>query len=205
MTSPTDIISDPAHNSETGHDWADEGGALPEGSATPSAGEAAGEEPTEQENTERGFRAPQALRESLQAVLVDLIDLHLVGKQAHWNIVGTNFRDLHLNLDELVTVARNGADEIAERLRALHSTADGRAGVVATRSTLPEFPAGEIDTHAAIKVMVSAIDAAVSTMRRVHDDVDAADPTSADILHSYISQLEQQSWFIGAEIRTPSK
>jgi starvation-inducible DNA-binding protein len=128
-----------------------------------------------------------------------------VGKQAHWNIVGTNFRDLHLNLDELVTVARNGADEIAERLRALHSTADGRAGVVATRSTLPEFPAGEIDTHAAIKVMVSAIDAAVSTMRRVHDDVDAADPTSADILHSYISQLEQQSWFIGAEIRTPSK
>ncbi|MGO3152691.1 MAG: Dps family protein [Galactobacter sp.] len=200
MTSTTDITTDPALNTEPGHDWTDEGGALPQGSATGSVGD----QPTRLEASEHGFKAPRKLRDGLQDVLVDLINLHLVGKQAHWNIVGANFRDLHLNLDELVNVAREGADEIAERLRALHSTADGRPEVVATRSTLKEFPAGEIDTHAAIKAIVTAIDDAVGTMRRVHDDVDAADPTSADILHSYISQLEQQSWFIGAEIRTPS-
>lgn len=201
MTSTTDITTDPALNADTGHDWADEGGALPNGSPAKTVGDA----PTKQENTEQGFRAPEQLRNGLQDVLVDLINLHLVGKQAHWNIVGTNFRDLHLNLDELVNVAREGADEIAERLRALHSTADGRPSVVATHSTLKEFPPGEIDTHDAIKEIVRALDSTVATMRRVHDDVDAADPTSADILHSYISQLEQQSWFVSAEIRTPSK
>jgi starvation-inducible DNA-binding protein len=44
----------------------------------------------------------ETLRTNLQSVLVDLIALHLQGKQAHWNIVGPNFRDLHLQLDEIV-------------------------------------------------------------------------------------------------------
>ena len=64
------------------------------------------------------FQASSELAANLQAVLVDLIALDLVGKQAHWNIVGPNFRDLHLNLDELVHVAREGSDDIAERMRA---------------------------------------------------------------------------------------
>ena len=40
--------------------------------------------------------------------LVDFIALSLTAKQAHWNIVGTNFRDLHLNLDEVTDIARAG-------------------------------------------------------------------------------------------------
>ena len=55
------------------------------------------------------FTASPALRNNFQRVLVDLIALELVGKQAHWNIVGPNFRDLHLNLDEVVGIARTGS------------------------------------------------------------------------------------------------
>lgn len=158
---------------------------------------------TELQQSETGFIAPPTLRDSLQRVLVDLICLHNVGKQAHWNIVGPNFRDLHLNLDELVTLVRNGADEIAERMRALHAVPDGRPSVVAAQTSLAEFPAGEILTHDAIREIVRAIESCVGTMREVHDGVDEEDPTSADILHEYIEGLEQQAWFIGAELRTP--
>ena len=62
------------------------------------------------------FTASPALRNNFQRVLVDLIALELVGKQAHWNIVGPNFRDLHLNLDEVVGIARTGSDDVAEAL-----------------------------------------------------------------------------------------
>ena len=41
-----------------------------------------------------GFGASSRLNGGLQEVLVDLTALHLQGKQAHWNIVGQNFRDL---------------------------------------------------------------------------------------------------------------
>jgi starvation-inducible DNA-binding protein len=57
-------------------------------------------------NEVRSFSASVNLFENLQRVLVDLIELHLQGKQAHWNIVGTNFRDVHLQLDEIVEFAR---------------------------------------------------------------------------------------------------
>ena len=163
-----------------------------------------GEVGTNLQQAENGFVASAKLRESLPQVLVDFVDLSLVGKQAHWNIVGPNFRDLHLNLDEIVNIARAGTDDFAERMRAIHSAPDGRTKEVASRSSLPEFAAGEISTHDAIRLMVQSIEATVATMRRVHDDVDSEDPTSADLLHGYISQLEQQAWFLSAELRTPS-
>ena len=85
------------------------------------------------------FEASPELAGNLQRVLVDLIELHLQGKQAHWNVVGTNFRDLHLQLDELVDLARAGSDTIAERLRALGAVPDGRSDTVAATTTLPQF------------------------------------------------------------------
>lgn len=165
--------------------------------------EPAGAKRTAPENAEEGFLAPAALAKNLQSVLTDLTALHLVGKQAHWNIVGPNFRDLHLNLDEVVDIARASSDDIAERMRAVHATPDGRPAVVAEQSSLPEFPQGEVLTHDAIDLMTAAIERTVGTMRTVHDEVDEADPTSADILHGIIEKLEQQAWFISAETRTP--
>ena len=162
-----------------------------------------GSEKTPRENAEHGFIASDALSKNLQTVLVDFIALSLTAKQAHWNIVGTNFRDLHLNLDEVTDIARAGSDEIAERMRALHASPDGRPAVIAEQSALPEFPNGEISTHDAIDHMVKAIETTVASMRGCHDEVDSADPTTADIFHDYISQLEQQAWFISAETRVP--
>ena len=69
-----------------------------------------------------------------------LIALELVGKQAHWNIVGPNFRDLHLNLDEVVGIARTGSDDVAERMRAVNATPDGRPATVAASATVPAAP-----------------------------------------------------------------
>src|SRR5699024_5679212 len=99
-----------------------------------------GSEKTARENAEHGFIASDALSKNLQTVLVDFIALSLTAKQAHWNIVGTNFRDLHLNLDEVTDIARARSDEIAERMRALHASPDGRPAVIAEQSALPEFP-----------------------------------------------------------------
>ena len=77
--------------------------------------------------------------------------------------------------------------------------------LVAEQTTLPEFPQGEVLTHDAIDLVTASIEGTVGTMRSVHDEVDEADPTSADILHGIIEKLEQQAWFISAETRTPKE
>jgi starvation-inducible DNA-binding protein len=147
------------------------------------------------------FTASEQLATHLQQLSVDLIDLHLVGKQAHWNVVGLNFRDLHLALDEVVDAAREFSDQVAERMRAVYVIPDGRAATVAERSSLPEFPTGEVNTAQAVDLIVASIYAVTGTARRIHDDVDAEDPTSADILHAIIERLEQLAWMIDSENR----
>ncbi|MGO4454453.1 Dps family protein [Arthrobacter sp. RAF14] len=149
------------------------------------------------------MKASPTLTANLQAVLTDLIELHLQGKQAHWNIVGPNFRDLHLQLDVLIDLASNLSDDVAERMRALEAVPDGRSVTVQKETSLAAFPEGLISTHDAIDRIVAAINAAVGTTRKVHDQVDEEDPTSADLLHTVLEGLEQQAWLIGAENMKP--
>ncbi|TLM70680.1 Dps family protein [Pseudarthrobacter sp. NamB4] len=150
------------------------------------------------------MKASPTLTNNLQAVLADLIELHVQGKQAHWNIVGTNFRDLHLQLDEIVDAARQFADDTAERMRALHALPDGRSSTVAESTNLAPFPEGLISTKDATERIVAALEAAVGTMRKVHDEVDEEDPTSADLLHEFILKLEQFAWMVNAETMEPT-
>ena len=140
------------------------------------------------------FTASAALRDSFQRVLVNLIALELVGKQTHWNIVGPNFRDLHLNLDEVVGIARTGSDD---------ATPDGRPATVAASATVPVAPEGEVLTTDAVSYIVSAIEEVVATLRDVHDTIDGEDPSSSGIIEDLTVQLEQQAWFLSAEIRKP--
>jgi starvation-inducible DNA-binding protein len=164
----------------------------------------AGAASTRREHAEHGFVASKELAANLQRVHVDLIELHLQGKQAHWNVVGKNFRDLHLQLDEIVESAREFSDVVAERLRALHATPDGRSATVAESTSLSEYPNGEVDTAETVDLITERLEATVATMRDIHDQVDEEDPTTADILHEIISTLEQYAWMVSAENRTPS-
>ena len=178
---------------------------MTEESPKTTAASGSGARTTRKQNAEKGFTASTKLAESLQSVLVDLIELHVQAKQAHWNVVGRNFRDLHRQLDEIIDEARGFSDEIAERMRALHAMPDGRSDTVAATTTLPEFPNGEVDTKETVDLVTAMLECTVATARTVHDDVDEEDPTSADLLHAIIMRLEQFAWMVSAENRTARK
>ncbi|MDQ0708186.1 starvation-inducible DNA-binding protein [Arthrobacter woluwensis] len=145
------------------------------------------------------MKASPELAHHLQTVLVDLIALGIQGKEAHWNVVGPNFRDLHLQLDEIVAASRLLSDRIAERLRALEAEPDGRSSTVTETTTLTEFPPGLVSTDAVVATIGERLQAAAATTRAVHDAVDEEDPTSADLLHDVLQTLEQLHWMLTAE------
>ena len=149
----------------------------------------------------QNFQASTGLSANLQRVLVDLVELHLQGKQAHWNVVGTNFRDLHLQLDELVDFAREASDTVAERMRAIDAVPDGRSDTVAAATSLPLFPAYEHGTQEVVNLVTARVYATVDTIRTVHDSVDDEDPSTADILHQLIDGLEKLAWLTKSENR----
>ncbi|WP_225728419.1 MULTISPECIES: Dps family protein [unclassified Nocardia] len=151
-------------------------------------------------DTSVGYRASTTLAGHLQRILVDLIALQLNAKQAHWNVVGHNFRDLHLQLDEIVGIARTAGDTIAERMRALDAVPDGRPAIVAGTDQ-PVLAPGEQDTSATVHAMTEQLRKLAAVVREVHDEVDAEDPSTSDLLHTIITEIEQQAWMMSAENR----
>ncbi|ENO18232.1 DNA starvation/stationary phase protection protein [Schaalia cardiffensis] len=145
------------------------------------------------------FSATPELSDALERVLVDVTALSLVSKQIHWNVVGPNFRDIHLNLDEVVTIAREASDEIAERMRAINAIPDGRPEAIAERTSVPSAPEGVLMVSDAVDYMVNALNAVVSTLREVHKVVDETDSMSSGIVEDYVLRLEQQAWFLSSQ------
>jgi len=149
--------------------------------------------------------ASPALADALQQVHVDLIELHLQGKQAQWNLVGGSLRHLHLQLDEIVAAARGLSDGLAERMRAINAVPDGRSATVASWTTLPQFPHGVIETSDVVELISQRMYAVTGSIRRVYDTVDEADPTAADLLHGILERLEQLAWMVSAENRVANR
>lgn len=141
----------------------------------------------------------KVVAEALQGALVDLVDLSLVAKQVHWNVVGPRFRSVHLQLDEVVAVARPHADTVAERLSALGVSPDGRAGTVAQTSGIGKTPEGWIKDADAISAMVAALGAVITRMRERIAATDEPDPVSQDILIGLTADLEKHHWMFQAE------
>ena len=81
-----------------------------------------------------GTHEREEIGNELQATLLELVDLSLLGKQLHWSVVGPQFRPLHLYLDELIDSWRELADTVAERAVALGYWPDGQADTVAAGS-----------------------------------------------------------------------
>jgi starvation-inducible DNA-binding protein len=137
--------------------------------------------------------------EALQDTLVDLLGLSLIGKQAHWNVVGPRFRSVHLQLDEVVAAARAHADTVAERAAALGVPPDGRPETIAKVFSLPAPKEGWLRDSEAVEVMTEALGAAVTRLRERIDATEKADLVTQDLLISITAELEKQRWMFEAE------
>jgi starvation-inducible DNA-binding protein len=75
------------------------------------------------------------LTDLLNARLADAVDLKTQAKQAHWNVKGPQFHQLHLLSDEVSAHADEATDMLAERVTARGGVALGTGRVVAASST----------------------------------------------------------------------
>ncbi|MFD9795289.1 Dps family protein [Streptomyces sp. NPDC059070] len=141
----------------------------------------------------------KSVGDALQGALVDLVDLSLVSKQVHWNVVGPRFRSVHLQLDEVVDTARQHSDTVAERAAALGVTPDGRAATVASSSAIGKVPTGWIKDGDAVRILVEALGAVIVRMRERIDATGDPDPVSQDVLIALTADLEKHAWMFQAE------
>lgn len=141
----------------------------------------------------------KSVGEALQGALVDLVDLSLVAKQVHWNVVGPRFRSVHLQLDEVVDTARQHSDTVAERASAVGVNPDGRSATIARTTAIDSVPEGWVKDVDAVRTLVDALGIVIGRMRERIEVTGDPDPVSQDILIALTADLEKHAWMFQAE------
>ncbi len=144
-------------------------------------------------------QALKLVAEALQGELVDLVDLSLVAKQVHWNVVGPRFRSVHLQLDDVVATARQYSDTVAERASALGVSPDGRASSVSAGSSIGTVKEGWLKDDDAVATMVAALSAVIGKSRERMKGLGEADPVTEDVFIQLTGDLEKHHWMFYAE------
>ncbi len=136
----------------------------------------------------------------LQSTLVELIDLALLGKQAHWSVVGEHFRSVHLELDEIVDLARLSYDRVAERIATLGVAPDGRAETISTTSELAPFPEGFVAATETVQRVAQTMDTISLRMKERIVGIGDDDPVSQDILIGITDEVEKAAWMLRSQL-----
>ncbi|MDJ0706386.1 MAG: DNA starvation/stationary phase protection protein Dps [Leptolyngbyaceae cyanobacterium MO_188.B28] len=137
----------------------------------------------------------------LSLSLAATLDLKTQTKQAHWNVKGMDFYQLHELFDELASELEDYVDMVAERITALGSTAMGTARIAASDSILPEYPYDIVTGEEHVSALAERFAAYAAHVRTAIDQTDELGDADTSDLYTEISRtIDKRLWFLEAHL-----
>jgi starvation-inducible DNA-binding protein len=143
--------------------------------------------------------------ETLNQTLATTLDLKTQVKQAHWNVKGMNFYQLHELFDELATELEEYIDLFAERITALGGTALGTARIAAAASEIPEYPIDIFDGKSHVTALADRYAPYAKLLRDgIAETDDLGDADTADLYTEVSRGIDKRLWFLEAHLQVDS-
>ena len=145
----------------------------------------------------------EKLVELLNARLADTFDLYGQLKQAHWNVKGSDFIQLHELYDAIAESVLGFVDEIAERATALGGFATGTVRMAAEASTLDEYPSDATSCEATLQVVADRLAAYGAAVRQAIEltDSELGDLDTQDLFIEVSRAVDKHLWFVEAHLQ----
>ncbi|MEM8642934.1 MAG: DNA starvation/stationary phase protection protein Dps [Cyanobacteria bacterium P01_G01_bin.54] len=137
----------------------------------------------------------------LNQTLATTLDLKTQTKQAHWNVKGSDFLQLHELFDEMAGELEDYVDMVAERITALGGIALGTAKVAADKSLLEIYP---LDILAGLDHVTALADRFAVYAQHVRTASAQAgelgDDSTADLYTEISRAIDKRLWFLEAHL-----
>lgn len=165
--------------------------------------------PTKTETARRFYPTRIDLPAEVRSQVVDLLnqtlaatlDLQTQTKQAHWNVKGMDFFQLHELFDEIAAEIADYVDMVAERVTALGGTALGTARIAAAQSILPEYPLDAVDGADHVVALAERFALYAKHVREAIDQTgNAGDADTADLYTEISRTVDKRLWFLEAHL-----
>jgi starvation-inducible DNA-binding protein len=135
--------------------------------------------------------------------LATLTDLAAAYKQAHWNVLGPGFAELHRLFDQFADATRAYVDLVAERTVALGGTAHGTLQAAAECSALTPFPVDERDERRLLQELSRRVERTAEELREAIGP-SAEEPVTQDLYIEIARGIEKQRWMLLAHLARPA-
>lgn len=138
----------------------------------------------------------------LNGTLATTLDLKTQVKQAHWNVKGMDFYQLHLLFDEMAGELEEYIDMVAERITALGGLAVGTARSAAADSILPEFPFDIVEGKQFVTALADRYAPYAKHLRAAIDKTSELGDADTSDLYTEISRvIDKRLWFLEAHLQ----
>jgi starvation-inducible DNA-binding protein len=143
-----------------------------------------------------------ALIQMLNQHLADTSDLYSQIKQAHWNVKGKDFYQLHILFDETASEIEPFVDMLAERVTTLGGYATGTNRMSAQHSALPEYPTDAIEGRQHLEALVERFGLYAGRIRSaIIESDEIGDPSTADLYTEISRVADKRLWFLEAHLQ----
>jgi len=145
----------------------------------------------------------ERLVELLNARLADTFDLYSQLKQAHWNVKGPDFIQLHELYDTVAESVLEFVDEIAERATALGGLATGTVRMAAEASALDDYPLAATSGPETVQVVADRLAAYGAAVREAIETADSelGDLDTSDLFTEISRAIDKHLWFVEAHLQ----
>lgn len=141
--------------------------------------------------------------EVLNRLVASCLDLYSQTKQAHWNVKGKDFYQLHLLFDDVASALFDPVDLLSERVTALGGIVRGTVADAVENSIIPRYP----DTTGMTEVehlnaLADRLAVFAKQLRHTMDQTDSwNDQVTNDICTQIARSVDQKLWFLEAHLQ----
>jgi starvation-inducible DNA-binding protein len=139
----------------------------------------------------------------LQQLSVDLLAMDNIYKEAHWNLSGPLYLQLHEYYDQQASFYHKQADDFAERVLHLGYSVDGRFATIARTTTIPEFPAGYLTDNESLRLLVERVSVLQKEIYKGIRETEQSDPPTSNRLQDLAYSVDKNLWQLRIHLQEP--
>ncbi len=145
----------------------------------------------------------QAVANILNTLLADEFTLYVKTRNAHWNVTGDNFSELHKFFEAQYEQLDGIMDEVAERVRMLGHFSIGSLNDIVKNTRLTEQKADYGTQNNLIKGLLDDHEAVIRAIRNEIDPVnnEYRDAGTGDFLTGVMETHEKMAWMLRAYLK----
>ncbi|SFS47358.1 Dps family protein [Sphingobacterium wenxiniae] len=138
----------------------------------------------------------------LNKLLADESVLYQKVRNAHWNVEGPGFHELHLFFETIYNELAIVVDDVAERVRTIGHYAAGTLKEYLELTQLTEAKKGKNDGNSYISELLNDFESLIISIRGDIDVVEEhGDKGTSDFLSGVVEQHEKTAWMLRAHLR----